>query len=303
MGPNRTLTGRLVERHAFRSGTTPGVEVRIGISGWTYEPWRGSFYPPGLAHRRELAYVAERMNSVEINSSFYSLQRPSSYTAWAAAVPDDFVFAVKGGRFLTHLKKLAEIDTPLANFYASGVLALGTRLGPFLWQLPPNLGFDVARLEGFFERLPRTAGAAAAIAAGHDQRIPTDRALTETAEPDRPLRHAIEVRHESFRSAAFYDLLRRRDVALVVADNPGKWPIIEELTTDFMYVRLHGHDVLYASGYDDESLDAWAARIRAWTAAGQDVYVYCDNDIKVRAPYDAIALAERLGVGPGRAQV
>jgi uncharacterized protein YecE (DUF72 family) len=243
------------------------------------------------------------MNSVEINGSFYSLQRPSSYTAWAAAVPDDFVFAVKGGRFLTHMKKLAEIDTPLANFYASGVLALGSKLGPFLWQLPPNLGFDVARLEGFFRRLPRTAGAAALIGSGHDQRIPKDRALIETITPDQPLRHAIEVRHESFRSAEFCALLRRHDVALVVADNPGKWPIIEEITTDFMYVRLHGHEELYASGYDDESLDGWAAKIRAWTAAGQDVYVYCDNDIKVRAPYDAIALADRLGIGPGRAQV
>ena len=159
------------------------MDVRIGISGWTYAPWRGRFYPKGLGQRNELAYVAERMNSVEINGSFYSLQRRSSYEAWAAAVPDDFEFAVKGRRFITHMKKLAEIETPLANFFASGVLALGHKLGPILWQLPPNLGFDPERIPAFFELLPRTAGRAA-IAERHDQRDPDDRAVTAAADPD-----------------------------------------------------------------------------------------------------------------------
>jgi uncharacterized protein YecE (DUF72 family) len=272
------------------------VDVRIGISGWTYAPWRGHFYPKGLGQRNELAYVAERMNSVEINGSFYSLQRRSSYEAWAAAVPDDFIFSVKGGRFITHMKKLAGIETPLANFLASGVLALGRKLGPILWQLPPNLGFDAERLEAFFGSLPRTTGAAASIALNHDQRVPADRALTEAVDPAQRIRHAVEVRHETFRTRAFYELLRRQQVALVVADSPGKWPFIEEITTDFMYVRLHGHDELYTSGYSDESLDEWAAKIRAWVAHDQDVYIYCDNDAKVRAPYDAMGLMERLGL-------
>jgi uncharacterized protein YecE (DUF72 family) len=272
------------------------VDVRIGISGWTYAPWRGRFYPRGLGQRNELAYVAERMNSVEINGSFYSLQRRSSYEAWAAAVPDDFIFSVKGGRFITHMKKLAGIETPLANFFASGVLALGRKLGPILWQLPPNLGFDAVRLKAFLEMLPRTTGGAAAIAVDHDQRVPAERALTATADPAQRIRHAVEVRHETFRNKEFYELLRQQQIALVVADSPGKWPFIEEITTDFMYVRLHGHDELYTSGYSDESLDEWATKTRNWVAANQDVYIYCDNDAKVRAPYDAMGLMQRLGL-------
>jgi uncharacterized protein YecE (DUF72 family) len=272
------------------------VDIRIGISGWTYAPWRGSFYPRGLPQRKELAYVAERLNSVEINGSFYSLQRPTSYRAWAEAVPADFVFAVKGGRFITHMKKLSEVDTPLANFFASGVLALDGKLGPLLWQLPPNLAFSADRMDAFFRKLPRTLAEAAVLAGGHDRRIPDDRALISTARPEHVIRHALEVRHESFRNPACYDLLRRHDVALVVADNPGKWPIIEEQTSSLMYVRLHGHEELYASGYSDESLEEWAERIRGWVAAGQDVFVYCDNDAKVRAPYDAMGLMARLGL-------
>jgi uncharacterized protein YecE (DUF72 family) len=272
------------------------VAIRIGISGWNYKPWRETFYPAGLPHRRQLQYVAERMNSVEVNGTFYGLQRPSAFAAWAQQTPEDFLFAVKGGRFITHMKKLAGVETPLANFLASGVLALGRKLGPILWQLPPNLGFDAERLEAFFEQLPRTTGAAAAIAVNHDQRVPDDRALTVAADPKQPIRHAVEVRHETFRTSSFYELLRRQQIALVVADSPGKWPFIEELTTDFMYVRLHGHDELYTSGYSDESLDDWATKIRNWTAAGQDVYLYCDNDAKVRAPYDAMGLMQRLGL-------
>ncbi len=273
--------------------------VRVGISGWTYPPWRGDFYPPGLRQRDELAYVARRMNSVEINGSFYSLQRRSAYAGWAAAVPAGFEFAVKGSRFLTHLKKLSDIETPLANFLASGLLALGTKLGPLLWQLPPMLGFAADRLDSFLSALPRTAGRAAEIAAGRDQRVPDDRAELTAAYPDHRLRHAIEVRHESFRSREFYDLLRRHEVALVLADNPGQWPIIDERTADFSYVRLHGHEELYASGYSDAALDDWAGRIRRWSEAGQDVYLYCDNDAKVRAPYDAMGLMRRLGLEGG----
>jgi uncharacterized protein YecE (DUF72 family) len=272
------------------------VTVRIGISGWTYPRWRGTFYPKGLPQRQELRYASERMNSVEINGSFYSLQRRSSFEAWAASVPEDFVFAVKGGRFITHMKKLSGIETPLANFLASGVLALDQKLGPILWQLPPNLGFNADRMDAFFAQLPRSAGSAAEIAAHHDQRVPDDRALTKAVHPRYRLRHAIEPRHESFRTPEFYRLLRRYKMALVISDNPGKWPIFTEITTDLMYLRLHGHDQLYVSGYSDQELDDWAAKIRSWTERGCDVYVYFDNDAKVHAPFDAMSLMERLGV-------
>jgi uncharacterized protein YecE (DUF72 family) len=272
------------------------VTVRIGISGWTYPRWRGTFYPKGLPQRQELRYASERMNSVEINGSFYSLQRRSSFEAWAASVPEDFVFAVKGGRFITHMKKLSGIETPLANFLAAGVLALDQKLGPILWQLPPNLGFNADRMDAFFAQLPRSAGSAAEIAAHHDQRVPDDRALTKAVHPRYRLRHAIEPRHESFRTPEFYRLLRRYKMALVISDNPGKWPIFTEITTDLMYLRLHGHDQLYVSGYSDHELDEWAAKIRSWTERGCDVYVYFDNDAKVHAPFDAMSLMERLGV-------
>jgi uncharacterized protein YecE (DUF72 family) len=240
--------------------------------------------------------VAERMNSVEINGSFYSLQRRSRFEEWARLVPADFVFAVKGGRFITHMKKLSGIETPLANFFASGVLALDQKLGPILWQLPPNLGFDAGRMDAFFTQLPQTAGSAAGVAAGHDQRVPDDQALTKASHPRQRLRHVVEVRHQSFRNHEFYELLSRHKIALVVADNPGQWPIITEITSDLMYVRLHGHDQLYASGYSDRELDEWAAKIKSWTERGCDVYVYCDNDVKVRAPYDAMGLMDRLGI-------
>jgi uncharacterized protein YecE (DUF72 family) len=272
------------------------AEVRIGISGWRYAGWRGDFYPPGLPQRAELAYASARLPTIEINGSFYSLQRPSSYLAWRDETPDTHVFAVKGGRFITHMKKLAEVETPLANFYASGVLALGAKLGPFLWQLPPMLGFDADRLSRFFDQLPRTTSEASRIAERHDDRLAEGRAYTR-AEVEQPIRHALEVRHDSYRTAAFLGLLREHDIAAVVADTAGKWPLIEEPTADFMYVRLHGAEELYTSGYTDEGLDAWAAKIRQWSAVeGRDVFVYFDNDVKVRAPYDALALMSKLGL-------
>jgi uncharacterized protein YecE (DUF72 family) len=266
--------------------------VRTGISGWRYPPWRGVFYPKGLPQRAELEHASRAMASIEINGSFYSLQRPESYAAWHEQTPDDFVFAVKGGRFITHMKKLGDVEVPLANFFASGVLALDDKLGPFLWQLPPTLGYDADRLARFFDLLPRTTAQAAELARGHDERL-EGRALTE-ALADRPLRHALEVRHDSFLDPAFVTLLRAHDVALVVADTAGRWPLIREVTADFAYVRLHGDEELYTSGYSPRALDEWAALVRGWAEQGHDVYVYFDNDVKVHAPFDAIALAERL---------
>jgi uncharacterized protein YecE (DUF72 family) len=265
----------------------------IGISGWNYPPWRGTFYPTGLPHKKELAYAASQLNSIEINGSFYSLQRPGSYQSWRAQTPDDFVFSVKGGRFITHMKKLAGVETPLANFFASGVLALGPKLGPILWQLPPNFGFNPDRLTAFFNLLPRTTAAAVHLAEQHDERM-QDRAWLET-DADRVVRHAIEIRHKSFETPDFVKLLEEYDVALVTADTAGKWPLMEDQTAGFAYVRLHGAEELYVSGYTDEALDVWAGKVCAWGKGGRDVYVYFDNDAKVHAPYNAICLAEKLG--------
>jgi uncharacterized protein YecE (DUF72 family) len=265
-------------------------QIRIGTSGWVYPPWRGTFYPEGLTHKRELAYLAERLDSVEINGSFYSLQRPSSYQRWAEQTPEDFVFAVKGSRFITHMKRLRDGDELLANFLASGPLALGPKLGPILWQLPPTFRFDADVLDAFLSRLPRSTEQAAEIARRHDHRV--DPAYTST-DADRPMRHALEIRHDSFVTPAFTELLTRHGVALVVADAAGKYPLLEEVTADFVYIRLHGHDELYVSGYTDKGLDMWAEKIRSWAESG-DVYTYFDNDAKVMAPRDAIALRERL---------
>ena len=271
---------------------------RIGISGWRYPAWRGVFYPRGLAQKRELEYASRRLSTIEINGSFYSLQRPSSYESWRNHTPDDFVFAVKGGRFITHDKKLRDCAGALANFFASGPLALEEKLGPILWQLPPQLGFDVERLETFFAALPRTTVQAGALARLHDARLKHG-AYTEPRE-DRPLRHALEVRHASFHTPAFPKLLRKWNIGLCIADTAGKWPFIEEVTADFVYLRLHGSRRLYASGYTNAELDMWAKKIDAWLRR-RDVYVYFDNDVKVRAPFDAINLAARLGQGERRA--
>jgi len=252
------------------------------------------FYPPKLPQRLELEYLSRRLNSVEVNGTFYSLQRPASFQRWYAETPEQFVFAIKGPRFVTHMKKLDDVATPLANFFASGVLALGHKLGPVLWQLPPTLGFDPARLAAFFHLLPRSTGEAAALARRHDARL-AGRAVT-TAVDDRPLRHAVEVRHRSFLTPAFPQLLREHAIGLVVADTAGRWPALREVTADLVYLRLHGDVELYTSGYTDPALDRWAADIRRWAAAGPDVHVYFDNDVKVHAPFDAIRLAERLGV-------
>jgi uncharacterized protein YecE (DUF72 family) len=294
-------------------GPKPG-RVRIGISGWRYAPWRGTFYPKNWPHRRELEYASRQLRTIEINGSFYSLQSAASWKRWAAETPDDFVFSVKGGRFITHIKRLRDVETPLANFFASGILRLGKKLGPILWQLPPSTRFDPDRLAAFFELLPRDLNEAAALARKHDDRLGERASLR--VEKNLPLRHALEVRHPSFEDAAFVELLREHRIALVVADTAGKWPFMEDVTADFVYARLHGEKELYVSGYPPAALADWARKIRAWArggnprdvrlhaplmktaAAGRDVFVYFDNDVKVRAPFDAMSLAHLLGLGP-----
>jgi uncharacterized protein YecE (DUF72 family) len=290
-----------------------GSDLRIGISGWRYAGWRGKFYPKDLPQHRELEFAGKTFNSVEINGSFYSLQLPSSYERWREATPPRFVFAVKGGRFITHMKKLRGVEIPLANFFASGVLALREKLGPILWQLPPSLGFDPQRLRDFFDLLPRTTADAARLAKKHDDKLKA-RAFART-DTSRPIRYAMEVRHPTFMTPEFFELLREHNIAFVVADTAGKFPYAEDLTADLVYVRLHGAEKLYVSGYDDRALDWWANRIRLWGKGKQppdaklvaredrsasslprDVFVYFDNDAKVHAPFDAIRLGERLGI-------
>ena len=257
---------------------------RIGISGWTYAPWRGVFYPEGLVQRQELSFAAGQFNSIEVNGTFYGSQKPATFERWRRETPDDFVFSIKGPRYITHVKRLRDIGDALDYFMDTGLLELGPKLGPILWQFPPSLKFDAERFGAFFEILPRKSS-------------------------DGPLRHAVEIRHDSFRSPGFIELLRKHEVALVCADTV-QWPRLMDLTTDFVYCRLHGSEQLYVSGYDAKALKRWAARVRSWVAGeepedaervlsptkplaqGRDVFVYFDNDVKVRAPADAKALAQ-----------
>jgi uncharacterized protein YecE (DUF72 family) len=288
--------------------------VRIGISGWRYTPWRGVFYPKDLPQRCELAYASRTFDSIEINGSFYSLQDVQSWAKWYADTPRGFTFAVKGPRFITHMKRLKQATHPLANFLASGVFELKEKLGPILWQLPPNFRYDRARLDSFLSLLPRDTAAALLLARRRDVRM---RGRCRLAiDRRRPLRHALEVRHESFCDPGFIALLRRHRVGLVVTDTPKKWPRLEDVTADFVYLRLHGDTEMYRSGYSDAALARWAERIRAWSSGseprgarrvspdapprrtGRDVYCYFDNDAKVKAPCDARSLAARLGQRP-----
>jgi len=286
--------------------------IRIGISGWTYAPWRGVFYPKGHPHSRELEYASRKLNSIEINGTFYSLQRPSSYQTWYDQTPEDFLFSLKGPRFITHMRRLKDIDEPLANFFASGPLCLNEKLGPILWQFPPNFKFDAERFERFFELLPHDTQDAAKLARKHSDRV-KGRAHTET-DKKRPVRHAVEFRHESFCVPEFMQLARKHKVAVVIADTGKLFPYTEDVTADFLYLRLHGPEEIYSSGYDEPSLKNWAKRIQSWSKGSEpkdakrvlqksaparkkrDIYVYFDNDIKVRSPADARTLSGLLGL-------
>lgn len=284
-------------------------EIRIGISGWRYAPWRGVFYPEGLRQADELAYASSVFRTIELNGTFYSLQKPQYFRAWAAATPADFVFSVKAPRFITHILRLRDAETPLANFLASGLFELGPKLGPILWQLPPNFRFDADRLERFLNLLPHDTDHGGAIAARHDTKVAGRASLP--ASERRPMRHAVEIRHASFETPEFIALLRTYDVALVCADAV-EWPCLMDVTSDFVYCRLHGSEQLYASGYDDRTLDLWAGRATAWASGGEpsdavrvsaplpgigkprDVFIYFDNDAKVRAPFDAQTLRRKV---------
>ena len=271
--------------------------IRIGISGWRYEPWRGVWYSEGLPQRRELEFCGRHFPTVEINGSFYSLQRPQYYDDWYRETPPGFLFAVKGSRYITHLLRLRNIERPLANFFASGIFNLRDKLGPFLWQFPPQMSYDRERFDAFFSLLPRSTKDALALARRRDARM-TGRSRLAIDE-NRELRHAVEIRHPSFMHADFVALLRKHGIGLVVADTAGKWPKLFHVTSDFVYVRLHGDLKIYTSGYTDRALASWARRIRNWDRDGRDVYVYFDNDVKVRAPFDALTLMGKLSLAWG----
>lgn len=285
-------------------------KIIIGISGWRYPPWRGVFYPKGLPQNQELAFASRQFGGIELNGSFYSLQRPEYYARWYEQSPPGFVFTVKGSRFISHRLRLRDARQPLANFLASGIFNLREKLGPFLWQLPPSLRFDAERIESFLAMLPRHGEDAMRLARRRDARMRGRARLA--IDPALRFRHAMEVRHESFVDEAYVRLLRRYDIAAVVADTAGKWPYFEDVTAGFVYVRLHGDKKLYASGYSEAALDGWAARVNAWRDGGEradankistktpakrrgrDVFCFFDNDIKVKAPFDAHGLMQRL---------
>lgn len=289
--------------------------IRIGVSGWSYDSWRnGRFYPDDLPRRAELEYVTRRFPAVEINGSFYSLVKPDSWIRYADAAPDDFRFAVKGSRFITHMKSLKDARTPLANFLASGVLRLEEKLGPILWQLPERAA-DAGRLKSFIDLLPDDTERASRLARRHDHRL-TGRA-SFVSHSNRPVRHGLELRNERLFTDDIVRHCRARDIALVVSDSGGKWAYTEEQTAAWTYVRLHGAPRVYASRYSDQRLDHWADRILDWHrgtvpddadritdldrpagGADRDVWVFFDNDQKGNAPLDARRLVDRLGSEP-----
>jgi uncharacterized protein YecE (DUF72 family) len=264
----------------------------IGTSAWAKPQWRGGFYPAGLVQRRELEYVSRRLTSLEINTTFHGLQRPTNFDKWRSETPDGFVFAVKGYKPVTHWRA-RNARAPLADFFASGVLRLGAKLGPMLWQLPPERALQLDEVERFVALLPRSFDEAATLAAESETVEWTDTGLA-----NRGIRHAIEIRNESFVDARFFEMMRANNIATVITNSP-EHPQVRELTSDFVYVRLSSGPDHYPDGYDDEALDQWAARIQGWLAgpARRDVFVYFNNpagDLP-HTPFNALRLIERLG--------
>jgi uncharacterized protein YecE (DUF72 family) len=242
--------------------------IRIGIGGWTYPPWRGTFYPPDLPQKRELEYASSHLGAIEINATFYGRQSPKSWEKWRDTVTDEFQFAIKGSRFCVMRSNLCEGAEGIGNFFAQGFAALGPKLGPILWQFHPRRHFAPDDIAGFIDLLP----------AGLD---------------GIRLRHAIEPRHDSFRDERFFALCRSRNIAIVLADSD-QYPCIEADTADFAYARLQCMNEDIPTGYSEEKLDEFVQRAERW-ADGRDAYIFMINGAKVRAPAAALALQERLG--------
>lgn len=244
------------------------TNIHVGIGGWTYEPWRGVFYPKGLAHSRELEFASRAVTAIEINATYYRLQSASSFEKWAKATPDDFVFALKASRYCTNRTRLAEAGEAIRKFLSQGLTELGGKLGPILWQFMPTKRFDPDDFGAFLELLP----------AGHDGIA---------------LRHAVEVRHDSFRDPGFATLCRKAGVAIVYADS-ADYPCIDENGADFAYARLQDAREDIATGYDAAGIGKWAKLAKGWAADGRDAYVFMINGAKVRAPAAAQALIAAL---------
>jgi uncharacterized protein YecE (DUF72 family) len=264
--------------------------VRIGLSGWQYDSWRGDFYPERLPKRRWLEHAAEHFPTVEVNGSFYSLQRPSRYRAWRQGVPPSFRFALKGGRYVTHMLRLRNVETALANFFASGPLELGATLGPVLWQLPERLAPTPEVLDDFLAQLPRTHGAAADLARRHDAKVPEPSTTAE--DPEQAIHHALEIRSADpgAVSLAHLAVLRRHGVALVDS-HAGEFPRHRfDTGAPIAYLRLHGAPRTYHDGYSPQALGRWATTVIEHADAGRDVSVFFDNDAERHAPWDAMAL-------------
>ena len=286
------------------------ADVRIGMSGWTFEGWKGEFYPKGLSAKKELAFASRKVNSIELNGTFYRLQTPASFKKWHDETPDDFVFAIKAPQYMTHVRRLKEIEEPLATFLASGVLCLGKKLGPILWQFPPNVVLKDDRFEKFLKLLPMDTKSAAKYSKGHSEKI---KSAHTTCDVDQPLRHAFEFRHPSFANPDFLDMLRAHNVAFVFAHSGEKNIYIEDLTSDFVYARMHGQEKEYKKGYTNERLQWFADRVSLWTSGKQpkdahtitevtpssikrDAFIYFDDESKVFAPRDALKLAQLLNI-------
>jgi len=242
--------------------------IRVGIGGWTYEPWRGPFYPEGHAKARELEYASSHVTAIEINGTFYSTQKPATWADWAKRTPDNFVFTVKASRFCTNRRVLAEAGESIAKFVNQGLSELGPKLGPILWQFAATKKFDADDFGAFLKLLPTEVGGV-------------------------PLRHALEPRHESFDDPAFFAMARAADAAVVFADDE-KHPCFAEQTGPFTYARLQRQREDEPTGYSPSELDAWASEARNWEKGGRDVFVFMINGAKVRAPAAAMALLERL---------
>ena len=259
----------------------------VGISGFRYPGWKKTFYPEKLPSADELYYASRQVGSIELNGTFYASQRPSSFERWHESTPKNFVFSVKGPRFITHILRLRNAEQALSTFFASGVLRLEEKLGPILWQLPPNFKYRKEVLEDFLKLLPHTTKEAAKLAKKANQKYLKEKIDTRVRKNHR-LRHALEVRNDSFKNEpSFLKLLKKYRVALVCADAPKKWPYFEESTASFFYARLHGGTALYKSEYGLPCLRKWAKHARKWHGSkgrGKDVFVYFDNDVKTHAP-------------------
>ena len=281
----------------------------IGISGWRYAPWRNNFYPKGLQQKYELHFASHSVTSIEINGSFYALQTPERYAGWYADTPDNFMFSVKAPRYITHIRRLNDVEEPIANFFASGIFELKEKLGAILWQFPPSFKFDETRFHEFLKLLPGTSAAAEKIT----RKYHPDFTLPEHSARTRKMRHAVEIRNETFINDTFIELLRKYHIAFVIADTAGRWPYAEDITSDFVYMRLHGDTELYNSGYSDAAIERWYKRIKSWSKGVQprdarligkrsklndslDVFCYFDNTDKLWAPRDARHLSTLLGV-------